>query len=75
MDITLTERKNEYGQSQKVIDFVSVTEKFDGRGVATRKAKNFLSQRLYKTISSKTPKKVNLIKKKGGKKASDQFLN
>jgi len=75
MDVLLTIRKDEYGITQKVIDFMSVTEKFDSRTIAERKAKDFLSQRLYKTISSKKPKKLTLAKNVGSKKASDQFLN
>ena len=75
MDVLLTEKKDEFGITQRMIDFVSVTEKFDSKAVAERKAKNFLSQRLYKTISSKTPKKLNLVKSVETKKASYQFLN
>lgn len=75
MDVLLTEKKNDYGLTQEVIDFVSVTEKFDSKAVAERKAKNFLSQRLYKTISSKKPGKLKLVNDAESEKASDQFLN
>lgn len=75
MDILLRDKMNDYGISQQVIDFVSVTEKFDSKAIAERKAKNFLSQRLYKTISSKKPRKINLVNNLKSEKASDQFLN
>ena len=75
MDLLLTEKKNEYGKTQKIIDFVSVTEKFDSKAVAEKKAKSFLSQRLYRTISSKKPKQLNLVKNAKSEKASDQFLS
>lgn len=75
MDLLLTEKRNEYGKTQKIIDFVSVTEKFDSKAVAEKKAKSFLSQRLYKTISSKKPKQINLAKNAKSEKASDQFLS
>ncbi|MFW9928965.1 MAG: hypothetical protein ACFFD1_06215 [Candidatus Thorarchaeota archaeon] len=75
MDLLLTEKKSEYGKTQKIIDFVSVTEKFDSKTVAEKKAKSFLSQRLYKTISSKKPKQLNLVKNAKSEKASDQFLS
>jgi hypothetical protein len=75
IDILLTEKKNDYGIKQKFIDFTSVTEKFDSKTVAERKAKNFLSQRLYKTISSKKTKGLKLSNNIKSEKASDQFLS
>ncbi len=75
IDIVLTEKKNDYGIKQKFIDFTSVTEKFDSKTVAERKAKNFLSQRLYKTISSKKTKDLKLSSNIKSEKASDQFLS
>jgi len=75
MDVLLTEKKNEYGITQKVIDFMSITEKFDSKAIAERKAKSFLSQRLYKMTSSKKPRILNLTNNAKSDKASDQFLN
>ena len=48
MDILLTERKDDNGTIVKMIDFTSVTESYDKKGIAQKKAKKILSERLYK---------------------------
>lgn len=75
MDITITERKNDYGVRQKFIDFVSVTQKFDSKDVAQKKAKRFLSDRLYKTMRSKKRKSLKLLNDTKSEKATDIFLS
>jgi len=75
MDVYLTEKTDDYGIKQKIIDFVSVTEKFDSKGVAQKKAKKFLSQRLYKTMAKKSQTHLALNNNLKSEKASDKFLN
>jgi len=75
MDVLLTIKKDDYGLSKKYIDFISVTEKFDSKDIAQKKAKKYLTQRLYKTISTKKSSSLNLANNKTSDRASDQFLN
>ena len=74
MDIILTERKNNYGVRQKFIDFVSVIEKFDSKYIAKKKAKSFLADRLYKTMSTTERKSLKLVDDYKSDKATDLFL-
>ena len=48
MDILITEKKEKMGKPVKMIDFVSVTEKFEKKGIAEQKARKYLSDRIYK---------------------------
>ena len=75
MDIILTERKNDYGVRQKFIDFVSVTQKFDSKYVAQKKAKRFLADRLYKTMTTTERKSLKLANDSKSDKATDLFLS
>jgi hypothetical protein len=75
MDIIITQKKNDFGVSQKCIDFVSVTEKFDSKDVAQKKAKRFLADRLYKTMTSNERKSLKLINESKPDKATDLFLS
>ncbi|MFX0148772.1 MAG: hypothetical protein ACFE8E_13620, partial [Candidatus Hodarchaeota archaeon] len=51
IDVLIRKVKNNYGVTQKFIDFVSVIEKFDKKEVAQKKAKSYLSKRLYETMT------------------------
>ncbi|MFX0059308.1 MAG: hypothetical protein ACFE85_08365 [Candidatus Hodarchaeota archaeon] len=75
MDIVLFEQKNDFGVKQKFIDFVSVTEKFDSKYVAQKKAKRFLSDRLYKTMTANERKSLKLASDFKSEKATDLFLS
>ncbi len=74
MDILLTEKKDENGTMVKIIDFTSVTEGYDKKGIAHKKAKKYLSERLYTTMTKKKSSNLNLSTTNNNDKASDQFL-
>jgi len=74
MDVLLTEKKDDYGTMVKMIDFTSVTESYDKKGIAQKKAKKFLSERLYTTTTEKRRSHLNLGPVSNNGKASDQFL-
>jgi len=74
MDILLTEKKDDYGTMVKTIDFTSVTEGYDKKGIAHKKAKKYLSERLYTTATKKKSSHLNLGTNNNNDKASDQFL-
>ncbi|TFG23565.1 MAG: hypothetical protein EU533_03045 [Promethearchaeota archaeon] len=75
MDIEIFNAKDGSGKVKKFIDFVSVTEKFDRKGVANQKAQKYLSKRLYDTMSKSKQRTISLSNNRGGTKASDQFIN
>ena len=75
MNISLTDEIDQDGRRQKIIDFSSVLEKFDKKSVAQKKAKKYLSDRLYTTMTSKKPKKLDLNVDADNDKASDRFLS
>ena len=75
MDILITEEKKEVGKPIKMINFTSVTEKFDKKGVAAQKAKHFLSERLYETTIKKEKKESRLLKSGGADQPKDSFIS
>jgi len=75
MDILITEEKKEVGKPIKIIDFTSVTEKFDKKGVAAQKAKRFLSERLYETALKKEKKESRLLKGVGAEQPENGFIS
>jgi len=75
MNIVMTDVKNDQGRYQKFVDFTSVLEKFDKKGVAQKKAKKYLSDRLFTTMTSKKPKQLNLHADTNLNKGSDQFIS
>jgi hypothetical protein len=75
MNIIITEETDDFGLAQKIIDFTSVTEKFDKKGIALKKAKKYLSERLYSTISEKREKYLDLKSDFDSDNATDMFLS
>ena len=75
MDVIIRKIKDDYGITQKFIDFVSITEKFDKKEVAQRKAKSYLSKRLYETMTKKSPDLFKLNRDLESDKASDKFMS
>ncbi|MHA1486750.1 MAG: hypothetical protein ACTSSC_06215, partial [Promethearchaeota archaeon] len=75
MNISLTDEKDDHGRYQKFVDFTSVLEKFDKKGVAQKKAKKYLSDRLFTTMTSKKPKQLDLHVDTNQNKGSDQFIS
>ncbi len=74
IDINIRNKKDDLGRNRKYIDFVSVTEKFDRKGVAQKKAKKYLSQRLFETMS-KRETSLKLGGNLQSNESSNQFLN
>jgi len=75
MNIIMTDVKNNQGRYQKFVDFTSVLEKFDKKEVAKKKAKKYLSDRLFTTMTAKKPKQLDLHVNTNQNKASDQFIS
>ena len=75
MNITMTDVKNDEGRYQKFVDFTSVLEKFDKKEVAKKKAKKYLSDRLFTTMTAKKPKQLDLHVDTNQNKASNQFIS
>lgn len=75
IDIIVRKVRNEHGGTQRVIDFVSVIEKFDKKEVAQKKAKSYLSKRLYETMTKKSTDLFKLNKVSEPDKASDIFMS
>ncbi|MHA1191928.1 MAG: hypothetical protein ACTSP9_06480 [Promethearchaeota archaeon] len=74
IDIKIRDKKDKSGIIRKYLDFVSVTEKFDRKGVAQKKAKKYLSERLFETMA----KKEKTLKLEGDLQTNEnshQFLN
>lgn len=62
MDVLITEEKQGSGPPIKMINFVSVTERFEKKGVAKQKAKKYLTERLFETATKKEKKTSRLLK-------------
>jgi DNA-binding MarR family transcriptional regulator len=75
MDILITEKKQDLGKPIKMINFVSVTERFEKKDVAKQKAKKFLSERLYKTAVEKDRKTSRLKTDAATDKATSSFIS
>ncbi|MFX1353200.1 MAG: hypothetical protein ACFFGP_04490, partial [Promethearchaeota archaeon] len=75
IDVLIRKVKNNYGVTQKFIDFVSVIEKFDKKEVAQKKAKSYLSKRLYETMTKKSPDLFKLDSIPESEEASDIFVS
>jgi hypothetical protein len=75
MDINLYDEMDDSGTKQKYVDFVSILEKFDRKGVAQKKAKKYLSERLADTMAKTRGKTLKISNDTGSQKASDLFIN
>ncbi|MFX1305769.1 MAG: hypothetical protein ACFFDG_02930 [Promethearchaeota archaeon] len=75
MNIELTWDKKDIGKPKKMIDFVSVTERFERKGIAEQKARRYLSERLYKTAIEKKSKTSRLGKIKEESKPTDYLVS
>ncbi|MFX0080975.1 MAG: hypothetical protein ACFE94_04405 [Candidatus Hodarchaeota archaeon] len=60
MDILIKEEKQDLGKPIKMIDFVSVTERFEKKGVAKQKARRYLSERILEMALEKDRKTSRL---------------
>ena len=75
MDIVITEEKDDEGKIIKMLDFVSITETFERKDIAEKKAKKYLSDRLFETVSAEKRKTLELSNDLKEDKASDQFIS
>ncbi|MFX1328727.1 MAG: hypothetical protein ACFE91_11420, partial [Promethearchaeota archaeon] len=75
MNIVLTWEKQDIGKPVRMIDFVSVTERFERKGIAEQKARRYLSERLYKTAIERKSKTSRLGKIKEESKPTDYLIS
>ncbi len=73
-NITLNEMSDDYGNKGIWIDFISITERFEKKEKAEKKAKKYLAEELVKTTSKKVKDLSKLGKNLKSGKASDQFI-
>jgi hypothetical protein len=75
MDILITEAKKELGKTLKMIDFVSVTERFERKGVAQQKARKYLSERILERAREGASKTSRLVKGAKTDQPTDSFIS
>jgi len=75
MDILITEKKKDIGIPIKMIDFVSVTERFEKKGVAKQKARRYLSERLLETALRKERRTSRLSVDPEAAKSTNSFIS
>ncbi|MHA2049089.1 MAG: hypothetical protein ACW986_05700, partial [Promethearchaeota archaeon] len=75
MDIVIREQKEKSSKPVKLIDFVSVTERFEKKGVAEKKARTFLSERLLEAALEKDRKTSRLSEVQETGEAADGFIS
>jgi len=74
VDVSVSRKRDKSGKVVQMVDFLSVTEQFDKKGVAEEKAKRFLSRKLIETTSAKERKALRVTTPLEKDKASDQFI-
>jgi hypothetical protein len=75
MDILITEEKQELGKPVKIINFVSVTERFEKKEAAQKKARRYLSNRLFETAIKERSKTSRLIKGEEADQTADSLIS
>jgi len=75
MDIVITEGKDNKENTIKMLNFVSITETFEKKDIAEKKAKKYLSDRLFETVSAEKRKTLELGNDLKEDNASDQFIS
>ena len=75
MDILIKEEKKGIEKPIKMIDFVSVTERFEKKVVAQKKARRYLSERIFKRAKEKESKTSRLIKSTEAEQPTDSFIS
>jgi len=74
-DIHVTKKKDKNGKIiSRTIDFISITETFERKDLAQKKAKKYLSDRLFDTMAEEK-KDLKLSKELDTEKASDMFIS
>jgi len=75
IDILITEEKQDLGKPIKMINFVSVTERFEKKGVAKQKARRYLSERLLETALEKDRKTSRLTSNTEKGEVTNSFIS
>ncbi|MFX1278955.1 MAG: hypothetical protein ACFFA3_06020 [Promethearchaeota archaeon] len=75
MDVLITEEKQDLGKPIKMINFVSVTERFEKKGIAKKKARRYLSERLLETALEKDRKTSRLKSVPETGEATNSFIS
>ncbi len=74
VDIELKRMPDGQGRLVLMIDFISVTEQFEKKGAAHKKAQRFISNKLIQTMSGPRRKELKLQENLKSDKATDQFI-
>ncbi len=75
MDILIREVKQDLGKPVKMLDFVSVTERFEKKEVAQKKARSYLSKRLFETAIEEKSKVSRLTKSLDTEPPADSLVS
>jgi hypothetical protein len=75
MDILIREVKQGSSKSVRMLDFVSVTERFEKKEVAQKKARRYLSKRLFETAIEEKSKTSRLTKSLEDKKPTNGLIS
>jgi hypothetical protein len=75
MDILISVEKRKFEKPTKMINFVSITERFEKKEVARKKARTYLSQRLFETTLEKKRKTSRLLKGSTTDQSSNSLIS
>jgi hypothetical protein len=75
MNVLISEEKQDLGKPVKMINFVSVTERFEKKGAARQKARRYLSERLLETALEKNRKTSRLTSNSETGKETNSFIS
>ncbi len=76
IDLAITRKTDKFGRTIQIIDFISVTEQFEKKSTAFKKARHFISTKLIETTSAEKRETLILSNKDlKTDKASDQFIS
>jgi len=74
VDFRVLTRQEKEGTERKYAEFTSITEKFQKKGEAAKKARHYLSEQLVETLQKQPGDAMQLQKKIDKEKASDKFI-
>lgn len=74
VDFRVITRQEKEGTERKYAEFTSITEKFQKKGEAAKKARHYLSEQLVETLQKQPGDAMQLQKKIDKEKASDKFI-
>ncbi len=74
VDFRVIIRQEKEGTERKYAEFTSITEKFQKKGKAAKKARHYLSEQLVESLQKQPGDTMQLQKKIDKEKASDKFI-